>query len=148
MDRNGYSDPYVKLSLCGKTHKSSTIKKTLNPRWNESFDFKGSLRQLTSEPLRLECWDWDFGPQRNDRLGDANVDLTPLRRSRQLDLAVPLHDQQATPALVHLRLSWVPDIDMAEAASAHGDLSARDMQAGAVRALLSVPFVPSVPSVP
>ena len=34
MDRIGFS-PHVKLSLAGTTHKSKTIKKTLNPTWGE-----------------------------------------------------------------------------------------------------------------
>ena len=36
-DRGGTSDPYVKLSLAGQQHKSKTIKKTLDPVWNEHF---------------------------------------------------------------------------------------------------------------
>lgn len=31
-DSNGYSDPYIKLSLASHRAKSKTIKKTLNPR--------------------------------------------------------------------------------------------------------------------
>ena len=34
MDSNGFSDPYVKLSLGRHKEKSKTIKKTLNPRCN------------------------------------------------------------------------------------------------------------------
>ena len=39
MDSNGFSDPYVKLTLKGTTHKSKTMKKTLNPKWDEGFEF-------------------------------------------------------------------------------------------------------------
>ena len=36
MDRNGSSDPYVKILQCDKVlHKTKAIKNTLNPRWNE-----------------------------------------------------------------------------------------------------------------
>ena len=35
MDRNGFNDPYVKLTVGKKTVKSKTIRKTLNPRWDQ-----------------------------------------------------------------------------------------------------------------
>ena len=36
MDRNGSSDPYVKILQCDEVlHKTKPIKNTLNPRWNE-----------------------------------------------------------------------------------------------------------------
>ena len=54
-DRNGASDPYCKLSLCGQSHKSATVKRSLNPRWDQQFQFKGELRELCDEPLRLQA---------------------------------------------------------------------------------------------
>ena len=47
-DRNGLSDPYVKLSLGKHKSKSKTIKKTLNPRWDEDFEWRGTLRDRPS----------------------------------------------------------------------------------------------------
>ena len=50
------SDPYVKLSmgkgLMSKQKKTSkTISKTLNPTWDEAFEFRGVLRELLATPL-------------------------------------------------------------------------------------------------
>ena len=78
MDRGGLSDPYVKLTLAGEGRKSKTIKKTLDPVWNEAFTWKGTLRDLTSSPLVLHCLDYDFGT-RDDKLGHGSVDLARLR---------------------------------------------------------------------
>ncbi|KAK6791167.1 hypothetical protein RDI58_010248 [Solanum bulbocastanum] len=40
MDPNGFSDPYVKLSLGKQKFKSKVVKKCLNPSWCEEFAFK------------------------------------------------------------------------------------------------------------
>ena len=46
-DPNGYSDPYVKFKLHDKTQKSTIKRFTLNPAWNEKFEwFKVGLRLM------------------------------------------------------------------------------------------------------
>ncbi|KAF3620442.1 C2 and GRAM domain-containing protein [Capsicum annuum] len=40
MDPNGFSDPYVKLSLGRQKFRSKVVKKCLNPSWCEEFAFK------------------------------------------------------------------------------------------------------------
>lgn len=40
MDPNGFSDPYVKLSLGKQKFKSKVVKKCLNPSWCEEFAFR------------------------------------------------------------------------------------------------------------
>ncbi|CAN4106659.1 unnamed protein product [Withania somnifera] len=40
MDPNGFSDPYVKLSLGKQKFRSKVVKKCLNPSWCEEFAFK------------------------------------------------------------------------------------------------------------
>ena len=73
-DANGLSDPYVKLHLCGASHKSRTIKRSLNPVWHERFAFRGVLSELTREKLRLSVYDRDLIGS-DDAMGAAEVDL-------------------------------------------------------------------------
>ena len=56
MDKNGLSDPYCAVQV-GKHHKNTTTKKeTLDPKWNESFDFKV---ESARESIKIRIWDED-----------------------------------------------------------------------------------------
>ena len=50
------SDPYLKLSFGGKTFETKTIKKNLNPEWNEEFKLEHVLH---TQPITVEMWDHD-----------------------------------------------------------------------------------------
>merc|ERR1712110_590927 len=108
-DSNGFSDPYVKLQLGPQQHKSKTIKKTLDPQWDESFEFKGVVKDLLSQPLQLHVFDHDlFG--KDDNLGTANVDLSSLLKARSGDFTAPLYIASANKGewigRVILSVSW------------------------------------------
>ena len=84
-NKNGLSDPFVKLSLGKKTHTSKTIKGTLDPRWNSKFEFQCTQDVLDTSPLKLSVFDWDMVSDklnRNESLGYASIDLSPLLTSR------------------------------------------------------------------
>ena len=56
-DLNGLSDPYVRITLLpDKKHRLETKikRRTLNPRWNETFYFEGS--QEINENYRFITW--------------------------------------------------------------------------------------------
>ncbi|RLV95834.1 hypothetical protein DV515_00012758 [Chloebia gouldiae] len=68
-DRNGASDPFVRLRYNGKTQESTVVKKSCYPRWNETFEFE--LAEPAEEKLCVEVWDWDL-VGRNDFLGKVS----------------------------------------------------------------------------
>ena len=103
-DSNGYSDPYVKLSLCGQKHKSKHVAKTLNPTWGEHFEFKGTLRELTAAPLHLEAYDYDRF-SKADPLGSADVPLGALEVVDMKSFRVALDTQ----GHVMLSVRWSAD---------------------------------------
>ena len=73
-DANGRSDPFVKLSLGKQQHKSSTKKATLNPVWDEEFDFVVGAYELESgQKIRMEVWDWDANGKR-EFMGSVSFD--------------------------------------------------------------------------
>jgi len=63
-DSNGLSDPYARIYFCDKDgkivdhikKKSTTVKKTLNPKWNEIYDLEVDLNV---GGLYIQIWDWD-----------------------------------------------------------------------------------------
>jgi hypothetical protein len=111
MDSNGYSDPYVKLTLGKETHKSEIVKKSLNPRWDKDYFFRGGFEQLVALPLQVHAWDYDRLSIRNDPLGNGSIDLRQLDLGscQAVDCSVQLKDEQATPGEVFFTIQWQPN---------------------------------------
>ncbi|EJW71260.1 hypothetical protein WUBG_17829 [Wuchereria bancrofti] len=87
MDKNGLSDPYVKLYLIPGASKatkmvSKTIEKTLNPLWNEEFTYYGVTDEdQLNKSLRLLVLDRDrIG---SDFLGEVHVPLKNLKNEEE-----------------------------------------------------------------
>ncbi|KAL4660578.1 ras GTPase-activating protein 4-like [Arapaima gigas] len=80
-DRNGASDPFVRVSYNGKTHDTAVVKKSCYPRWNESFEFE--LDEVSADtPLSVEVWDWDL-VSKNDFLGRVLFNINRLQSAQQ-----------------------------------------------------------------
>ncbi|XP_047233707.1 double C2-like domain-containing protein alpha [Girardinichthys multiradiatus] len=76
MDVNGFSDPYVKTYLKPDVqkkskHKTTVIKKTLNPEFNEEFFYEISFTELATKTLEVTVWDYDLGKS-NDFIGGVS----------------------------------------------------------------------------
>ncbi|XP_074701116.1 ras GTPase-activating protein 4-like isoform X2 [Strix aluco] len=79
-DRNGASDPFVRLRYNGKVQESTVVKKSCYPRWNETFEFE--LAEPAGEKLCVEVWDWDL-VGRNDFLGKVVFSVPGLEAAGQ-----------------------------------------------------------------
>lgn len=89
-DRNGASDPFVRVRYNGRTQETSIVKKSCYPRWNETFEFE--LEEGAAEALCVEAWDWDL-VSRNDFLG--KVSAPPLPAAPATTLEPGLHSSTA-----------------------------------------------------
>jgi hypothetical protein len=81
MDRNAApdsaTDAYVEIKLEKHAQRTNTCRRTLNPVWNEEFQFDfvdDSVMQ--DEPLELRCMDQDLYSSK--LIGVAYIDLNPL----------------------------------------------------------------------
>nr|KAF6441145.1 hypothetical protein HJG63_012304 [Rousettus aegyptiacus] len=79
-DRNGASDPFVRVRYNGRTQETSIVKKSCYPRWNETFEFE--LEEGATEALCVEAWDWDL-VSRNDFLGKVVFNVQRLWVAQQ-----------------------------------------------------------------
>ncbi|KAJ2778089.1 Tricalbin-2 [Coemansia javaensis] len=87
-DKSGTSDPYVVALIDGiKVWEGETIKKTLNPRWNELTNL--GIRQRTKSVLTLEVYDWNQ-IQSHTLLGTVTIPLKDLPINQPVEKSYPL----------------------------------------------------------
>ncbi|KAM9394225.1 synaptotagmin-C [Pholidichthys leucotaenia] len=75
-DANGFSDPYVKIYLLPdrkKKFQTKVHRKTLNPVFNETFQFGVPLNELHSRKLHFSVYDFDRF-SRHDLIGQVVVE--------------------------------------------------------------------------
>ncbi|CCF59812.1 hypothetical protein KAFR_0I00310 [Kazachstania africana CBS 2517] len=129
-DRNGKSDPFVTVYVNGKKeHKTKTIKKTLDPVWNEKAKLK--IPSKTRSAITLNVFDWDRAGE-NDFLGKVALDIIQMKPSTTYDWEIPLDTQgtikvQATFEPQYLR----PTIELQEKSLSDAPLRALGNVSGA-----------------
>lgn len=106
MDVMGKADPYIVL----RTKKTETKNKTrvvndsLNPEWNQTFDF--IVEDPLHDMLMLEVWDHDtFG---KDYMGRCILTLTRVLMENEYDDSLPLDGAKSGKVNLHLKWSAQP----------------------------------------
>ncbi|KAF8985000.1 hypothetical protein BGZ46_006290 [Entomortierella lignicola] len=85
-DLNGFSDPYVRISIGGQSFTTNIIPKTLNPVWNATFEFSVEPQSMPDQ-VNLMFWDKDWF-SRDDFMGAVNI---PFEESSLWDNSTPMH---------------------------------------------------------
>ena len=89
MDRSGTSDPYIKILQGGKLlHKSRSIKRTLDPVWDEEIDLYLDLPLL---PLCLKVYDKDAIIS-DDFMGEVGLHIHTFAPDDSFHLDLELED--------------------------------------------------------
>ncbi|XP_051062409.1 extended synaptotagmin-3 isoform X1 [Phodopus roborovskii] len=97
----GKSDPYAKVSIGLQHSRSRTIYKSLNPTWNEVFEFM--VYEVPGQDLEVDLYDEDT--DRDDFLGSLQICLGDVMTNRVVDEWFVLNDTSS--GRLHLRLEWL-----------------------------------------
>ena len=97
FDRKGApsSDPFVQVKVAKHKIRTKTIKKNLNPAWNEQYDLKDLV--LTDKML-VSVWDYDI-IGKNDLLGQVEIPLAKIELNTPFEkwYAVPIELAEEKP---------------------------------------------------
>ncbi|XP_075587764.1 synaptotagmin-1 isoform X1 [Dermatophagoides farinae] len=88
LDMSGTSDPYVKVYLLPdkkKKFETKVHRKTLNPVFNETFNFKVPYAEITTKTLVFAVYDFDRF-SKHDQIGEVKIPLN------QIDLAQTIEE--------------------------------------------------------
>jgi len=80
MDMSGTSDPYVKVYMLPdkkKKHETKVHRKTLNPVFNETFNFKAQYNEIGEKTLVFAIYDFDRF-SRHDIIGEVRVPMNSV----------------------------------------------------------------------
>ncbi|PKU69690.1 C2 and GRAM domain-containing protein At1g03370 isoform X2 [Dendrobium catenatum] len=104
VDSSGYSDPYVAFTCHGKTKTSSIKFQTLDPHWNEIFEFDAMIDPPST--MEINVYDFDGPFDEAVSLGHAEVNFLKSNLSELADAWISLEGKlaQACQSKLHLRI--------------------------------------------
>ncbi|KAF0909551.1 hypothetical protein E2562_037185 [Oryza meyeriana var. granulata] len=104
VDATGFSDPYVVFTCNGKTKTSSIKFQTLEPQWNDIFEFDA----MDDPPsvMNVHVYDFDGPFDEVTSLGHAEVNFVKSNLSELADVWIPLQGNlaQSWQSKLHLRI--------------------------------------------
>ncbi|XP_012076512.1 synaptotagmin-4 [Jatropha curcas] len=106
VDLMGKADPYVVLQMKKSDTKVKTrvVNESLNPVWNQTFDFV--VEDALHDMLILEVWDHDtFG---KDKIGRCIMTLTRVILEGEFQDSFPLEGAKSGKLFLHLK--WTPQL--------------------------------------
>lgn len=87
MDMCGTSDPYVKVYLMPdkkKKFETKVHRKTLNPVFNETFNFKLPYAEITTKTLVFAVYDFDRF-SKHDQIGEVKIPLNTIDLAQTIE---------------------------------------------------------------
>lgn len=87
MDMCGTSDPYVKVYLMPdkkKKYETKVHRKTLNPVFNETFNFKVPYAEVTTKTLVFAVYDFDRF-SKHDQIGEVRIPLNTIDLAQTIE---------------------------------------------------------------
>ncbi|KAG8087292.1 hypothetical protein GUJ93_ZPchr0010g9308 [Zizania palustris] len=104
VDATGFSDPYVVFTCNGKTKTSAIKFQTLEPQWNDIFEFDA----MDDPPsvMNVHVYDFDGPFDEVTSLGHAEINFVKSNLSELADVWIPLQGNlaQSWQSKLHLRI--------------------------------------------
>ncbi|XP_067385958.1 extended synaptotagmin-1 [Emydura macquarii macquarii] len=97
----GKSDPYALVRVGTQVCTSHVVDESLNPTWNETYEFV--VHEVPGQELEVELFDKD--PDQDDFLGRMKLDFGEVLQARVLEEWFPLQD--GGRGQLRLRLEWL-----------------------------------------
>eukprot|EP00754_Rhynchopus_humris_P009533 Rhum_TRINITY_DN14031_c1_g1::Rhum_TRINITY_DN14031_c1_g1_i1::g.66956::m.66956 len=140
-DRFGKSDPYIKLTVAGKTEKTVVAKNDLNPKYDAKFSF--GVADEKNASLLIEVFDKDTLTA-DDPMGNYTVNLSALIKDKVSDSWYVLNGCKSGE--IHLRI--LTDFGLPGDGHAAGTGAAHSAPAGYPPAPASSGCAPGYPPPP
>lgn len=99
----GKSDPYAVLRVGTQEFKTKVIDNTVQPVWNEWFEF--FVMHISGQELYGHLWDHD-NTGKDESLGLFNIDISTLVENGVTQRWITL--DKARHGSIHLKISWLP----------------------------------------
>ncbi|KEP60735.1 UNVERIFIED_CONTAM: hypothetical protein HHA_249870 [Hammondia hammondi] len=90
MDAGKSSDPYIKFEYRGTQYRTETVKKSVNPVWNQQFTFVYD-KAFGPHTLTFELWDANV-LLKDKKMGSVTVNLQTLEESKVENKYYPIED--------------------------------------------------------
>ncbi|XP_062862422.1 extended synaptotagmin-3 [Trichomycterus rosablanca] len=105
----GKSDPYAVLRVGNQRFRTKTVKETLNPRWNEVYEF--IVHEAPGQELEVELFDKDT--DKDDFMGRFKLDFGEVKKDKEIKRWFPLQEIESGKVLMKLQwLSLQTDLEL------------------------------------
>ena len=108
MDSGGTSDPYVVVQFAGQSQKTWPKIKTLNPEWNEKFEFKVSKDDRINSEIVFQCFDKDIMGD-DDDMGKFTIKMMQLPVAQAYRVWKQFDDAENFPGDVEIEILLIED---------------------------------------
>jgi ankyrin repeat protein/tetratricopeptide (TPR) repeat protein len=108
MDSGGTSDPYVVVQFSGQSQKTWPKIKTLNPEWNEKFEFKVSKDDRINSEIVFQCFDKDIMGD-DDDMGKFTIKMMQLPVAQAYRVWKQFDDAENFPGDVEIEILLLED---------------------------------------
>ncbi|XP_073836437.1 extended synaptotagmin-like protein 2 isoform X4 [Musca autumnalis] len=98
----GKSDPYAIINVGSQEFKTQIIDNNVNPKWD--FWCEAFVNSPVGQEVFFHLWDSDPGPQVDDSLGRASVEIINAVKRGVVDTWLTL--ENAKHGMLHVRLQW------------------------------------------